>query len=241
MSSCTEGFPALPLVQSTSGKFYGTAQRITAQNANGGNVFAITPGEAFKTVYTFCLQPNCVDGTGAGENPVIQGTDGNLYGMTNGGANNAPGCSGVFGSGCGTVYKITPGGTQTTLHDFGGADGSNPYFNGLAQATNGLFYGLTFSGGPDNLGTVFSVDVGLGPFVETVSKIGKIGEHILILGSDLTGTTSVRFDDKEAKFEVVSPTEIVTTVPDEATTGFVTLRTPNGTLKSNVKFQVRED
>ena len=47
---------------------------------------------------------------------VIQGTDGNFYGTTSiGGANTA--CA-AGPSGCGTVFKITPTGTLTTLYSF---------------------------------------------------------------------------------------------------------------------------
>ena len=67
----------------------------------------------------------------------------------------------------GTVFKITPGGTLTTLYNFcsqsgGCPDGSQPYA-GLVQDTNGNFYGTTYFGGTNNAGTVFSLAVGLGP------------------------------------------------------------------------------
>ena len=88
-------------------------------------------------------------------------TDGNFYGTTtNGGANN---CN----SPCGTVFKITPAGTLTTLHSFAGTDGASP-FAGLVQAGDGNFYGTTHSGGANNndnncsngCGTVFRITPG---------------------------------------------------------------------------------
>src|SRR5579863_7130515 len=42
---------------------------------------------------------------------LVQGTDGNLYGTTNGGGNSTA-CT----LGCGTVFKVTPTGTLTTLY-----------------------------------------------------------------------------------------------------------------------------
>ena len=56
----------------------------------------------------------------------------------------------------GTVFKITPSGTLTTLHSFDGTDGANPYA-GLVQATDGNFYGTTSSGGANGDGTVFKI------------------------------------------------------------------------------------
>ena len=59
-----------------------------------------------------------------------------------------------------------------------------------------------------------------------------------ILGTDLTGATSVTFNGVPATFAVVSPTEITTTVPAGATTGQVEVVTLKGTLSTNVIFRV---
>jgi uncharacterized repeat protein (TIGR03803 family) len=182
----------------------------------------------------FVSQPNCADGSlPAGQ--LAQGTDGNFYGTTS--------QYGAYGDG--TLFKITPEGALTTLHSFNNpfALGNTPF--GVVQATNGAFYGTTEFGGPSSplcflatCGTVFSLSVGLGTFVETVPTSGTVGGAVTILGTDLTGATSVRFNGKEAAFTVVSATEITATVPPGGNTGFVTVHTPSGTLKSNVKFQV---
>src|ERR1700674_3104485 len=225
----TEGnYPEAGLVQGTDGNFYGTTAN---GGANGyGTIFKITPAGTLTTLHNF-------DGPD-GANPwagLVQGTDGNLYGTTTYGGTSS-GC-GAFG--CGTVFKITPAGTLTTLHNFDGTDGDNP-LGGLAQATNGTFYGTTYAGGTNGYGTVFSLSVGLGPFVETLPISGKVGAKVIILGTDLTGATSVRFHGTAAKFKVVSKSEIKTTVPSGATTGYVTVTTAKGTLKSNVVFRLRK-
>jgi uncharacterized protein (TIGR03437 family) len=81
--------------------------------------------------------------------------------------------------------------------------------------------------------------VGLGPFVETLPTSGKVQATVEILGTNLTSTTAVTFNGTSAAFTIVSSSQIKTTVPDGATTGFVTVTTSAGNLKSNTKFQVR--
>lgn len=77
---------------------------------------------------------------------LAQGRDGNLYGTTDSGGT----------SGMGTVFKMTPSGAVTTIHNFSGLDGQNPD-GGLVLGTDGNFYGTTRFGGTSNLGTVFKI------------------------------------------------------------------------------------
>jgi uncharacterized repeat protein (TIGR03803 family) len=133
-----EGANPRALVQASDGNFYGTTEAGgTSKNCNGGcgTVFKITPSGTLTTLYSFCSLANCADGW----NPwagVIQATDGNFYGTTElGGANCAP-------LGCGTIFRMTPGGSLTTLYSFCSqancADGAVPYA-GLIQASDGNF------------------------------------------------------------------------------------------------------
>jgi uncharacterized repeat protein (TIGR03803 family) len=222
------------LVQGTNGDFYGT----TAYGGNGGGcpfpnigcgrLFKITPGGAPTTLYSFCSQIGCPDG----EYPyagLIQATNGEFYGTTVSGGN--------AGEGSSTIVKISPNGTLTTLYTFDGTQGIYPDA-GLIQATNGDFYGTTQEGGTYDVGTIFSLSVGLGPFVETQTASGKVGAAVKILGNNLTHATSVGFNGASAVFTVVSSSEITTTVPTGAATGTVQVVTPNGTLSSNVPFRV---
>ena len=281
-TACADGSGPNGLVQATDGSFYGTT---SGGGANGGGtVFEISAGGKLTTLYSFCFQTACADGSSP-VGALVQATDGNFYGTTNGGGAN----------GDGTVFKITPTGTLTTLHSFAPAVGEGALPEaGLAQATDGNFYGTTRDGGvagagtifeitaggalttlysicsgpasacnPNSLsptagllqatdgnfygttagpyGTVFSLSVGLGPFVETEPTSGALGTAVNILGSNLTGATSVTFNGTAAAFTVVSSSEIETTVPAGATTGTVQVTTPSGTLNSNVAFRVTAD
>jgi uncharacterized repeat protein (TIGR03803 family) len=230
-AGCTDGQrPLGALVQdTTNGDFYGTTQ--FGGNSSGyGTVFKITLSGALTTLYRFCAQSGCTDGTGPGSG-LVPASNGDLYGATAGG--------GAYGGG--TVFSITPSGTLTTLYNFcsqsGCADGEDPSA-AVVQATNGDFYGTTSRGGADGYGTVFSLSLHLGQFVELQPTSGKVGTPVKIRGNNLSGATSVTFNGCPATIEVSSKTVITTAVPTCATTGPVQVVTPHGTLTSNVPFRV---
>ena len=216
------------LIQANDGNFYGTT-KLGGVNG-GGTIFQITPNGTLTTLYNFCTQANCTDG----ETPIaglVQATDGNFYGTTeSGGAN-----------GGGTIFQLTPEGTLTTLYNFCAQtncqDGGNP-LAGLVQATDGNLYGAASVGGTNNVGTIFTLSMGLSPFVQTLPTFGKVGGAVKILGTNLTGATSVTVNGTAATFTVVSGSEINISVPNGATTGFVSVTTPSVTLTSNVVFRV---
>ena len=201
-----------------------------------GTVFQLNTGvvpPALTTLYSFAGSDGSYPQSG-----LIQASDGNFYGVTiEGGAN-----------GDGTAFMITPSGALTTLYSFcsqsGCADGEGPY-GGLAQVSNGTIYGTTYYGGGNNdcyssgCGTLFSLSLGLPPFVETQLSSGKAGASVVILGAGLKGATSVSFNGTPAKFAAKS-SEIRATIPAGATTGKVTVTTARGgTLNTKVPFRVR--
>ena len=82
--------------------------------------------------------------------------------------------------------------------------------------------------------------MGLAPFVKLVQPAGRVGQAGGIIGQGFTGTTDVSINGLHASFTVVSDTYIRATIPAGATTGFVTVQTPGGTLKSNLPFYVTQ-
>lgn len=216
------------LIQATDGDFYGTTSAGGIGNCpnNCGTVFKISPRGALTTLHSF----NGVDGSNP-SGALVQATDGNLYGMTQEGGDTA--CN--RGTGCGTVFKITPVGTLTTLHIFG--EGAFPE-GGLLQSTNGAFYGATNENGPSGNGTIFGLSTGLGPFVSFVRNPAKVDQPFGILGEGFTGTTTVTLNGKSVPFTVNSDTLITATIPAGSTTGPVTVTTQTGALASNAPFRV---
>jgi uncharacterized repeat protein (TIGR03803 family) len=108
------------------------------------------PNGALTSLHSF-------DGTD-GEYPesgVIQGTDGNLYGTTQAGGTDSS-CDSELIPGCGTIFKITPTGTFTSLHSFQLTDGATPARK-LVQGNDGNFYGATGIGGANGDGTIFKI------------------------------------------------------------------------------------
>src|ERR1022692_2359992 len=156
-TNCTDGAePEAGLFQAANGDLYGTTY-FGGTNGQGtvfkitqGTVFKITQGGTLTTLYSFCSQTNCTDGATPGAG-LVQAANGDLYGTTYFGGTNG-----------GTVFKITPGGTLTTLYNFCSqtncTDGTGP-LAGLVQAANGDLYGTTYFGGT-NGGTVFKITPG---------------------------------------------------------------------------------
>jgi len=123
----------MTLVRGNDGNLYGTAD--FGGTFSEGTVFKLTPAGNLTTLYNFCQQPNCTDGS----NPVsglTLGVDGNFYGTTITGGTSSEG----------TIFKITPKGVLTTLHSFTGADGALPT-SALVEGRDGNLYGTASAGG----------------------------------------------------------------------------------------------
>ena len=112
-----------------------------------GVVCAKSQTPASSIVYPFKGGAN-----GDGNEPImlIQAQDGNFYGITAFGGGTS-GCTNDLHAidGCGTIFRLTPGGTENILYSFtGGNDGGIP--SSLVQGQDGKIYGTTLLGGPDS-------------------------------------------------------------------------------------------
>jgi uncharacterized repeat protein (TIGR03803 family) len=171
------------LILSLDGFLYGTAQNGGTHGL--GTVFKLSPsGSDYQVVHHFGSVTN--DGrfpTG----PVIQGSDGYLYGTTPyGGPNAGPG---LGNSGYGVAFKCnTNGSDYTVLHSFGGTagDGRNPN-GGLTEGLDGAFYGTTSAGGNLNAGTVFR----LGPTPLEFTSFGLLPHQTVSFS--LTGSSNTTY------------------------------------------------
>jgi uncharacterized repeat protein (TIGR03803 family) len=117
-----------------------------------GTVFSVTPAGVEAVVYVF---QGGSDASGA-DGSLIN-VNGTLYGTSQGGGGSAN-CT----MGCGTVFSVTPGGSEQVVYAFqGGSDGMEP--NAGLIDVNGTLYGTTFQGGYSGgqcfggCGIVFSV------------------------------------------------------------------------------------
>ncbi|HXJ96262.1 MAG TPA: choice-of-anchor tandem repeat GloVer-containing protein [Terriglobia bacterium] len=153
--NCADGnYPSGGLTQAADGSFYGTTyfggSSLSCTDSRGcGTVFKITPQGTLTTLYNFCSRTDCSDGTNP-DAALTQATDGNFYGIAQNG-----GLLSCEGTGCGTIFKITPQGVFTVLHAFD-PDGGIP-LSTLIQATDGNFYGVGQLGGAYFDGTVFKI------------------------------------------------------------------------------------
>ena len=135
-------FPIGPLTKGANGNFYGVT--VHGGTFADGTAFEVTSAGVVTVLHNFGTDATDGNGPTAG---LLLATDGNFYGTTPfGGA-----------SSVGTVFRMTPQGIVTILHQFGvGSDGASP-FGSLIEGSDGNFYGLTDEGGTANLGAAYRI------------------------------------------------------------------------------------
>jgi len=179
--------PENQLIQASDGNFYGKTQ---AGGIYGwGTLYRVAVSGTNGTLTT--LIP--FDGTNGAEEygptiidngPLVQGTDGNLYGTTICGGPSFD--SSIHNYGNGTLFRLTTNGTLSTLYSFsGGGDGRYPV-GGLTQGTDGNFYGMTYGGGAFGAGTIFRLSV---PMPSIFQKVTIINSAIGLFWSAVAGRT----------------------------------------------------
>ena len=183
-----DGYNAVgALVQGTDGNLYG-ATELSSTNlvgmtfTEGGTVFRITTNGVNTVLHRF------QNGLPEGVNPyagLIQGSDGNFYGTTyggiyRGGIDNGP--SPING----TVFRLAPDGTLTTLVTFDGFDdGANPA-SALVEGVDGALYGTTTAGGPNNQGTIFKLSFATAPQIT-----GQPENQTVVAGANVSFSVAV--------------------------------------------------
>lgn len=163
----TQGLPT-SLIQASDGNFYGTTA-VGGPAGTSGQVFKMTR----EGVVTLLYQ---LDGKVDGAEPraLVEGSDGDLYGVTwIGGA-----------EGAGTVFKVSPSGTASVLHAFSPNGGGKAPI--VLIESSGQFYGIAEAGGADNSGTFFQLSPsGEYTVLHEFSRASHVYNPIsLVLGSD---------------------------------------------------------
>ena len=142
--------PYAALIQANDGNLYGTTSNGGPQKR--GTVFRLSADGTFTVLHAFGPDP---DG-GYPHAALIQATDGNFYGTTQGGGHDNYGTTfGRYTYHGGTVFGLVADGTVATLHTFTGNPDGTGAQTALVQATDGTFFGTTVQGGSLDQGAVF--------------------------------------------------------------------------------------
>ncbi len=202
--------PDAALVQGSDGNFYGTTWSggltnhiheppgNTADIHGYGTVFKISPNGALTSLYSF----PAATAFPAGASGLVEGSDGNFYGTTQGNIESPYG-------GPGTVFKISPSGALTSLYSFTSEDGWYPDA-ALVEGSDGNFYGTTGQGGTNSAGTVFKISPSgalTSLYSFTGGKDGLWPMAALVQGSDANfyGTTGYGGTNGDGTVFKISP------------------------------------
>jgi uncharacterized repeat protein (TIGR03803 family) len=156
--------PQTRLVEDSNGDLWGTTA--SGGSFGIGTVFKVSKSGAFTSLVQFTGSTGAFPGANPNSN-LLLASDGNFYGTTNGGGT----------GGLGTVFRVTPDGTFTSLVSFTGSGGAFPGTtpsSRLVQGTDGHLYGTTTGGGTGS-GTVYRVALPSGAFTSLVQFSGNTG------------------------------------------------------------------
>lgn len=238
----TESATPLSIVPGADGNFYGTNWDGTA------TLFEITPSGAFTPFDLGSANPDPAS--------FIQGTKGTFFGTSyNGGTGNCPTVGLTGPSGCGTIFQFTPPGSLTTLYSFapvidtstGVTFYESPEPGPIIQTPDGNLYGVTNSGGTNEMGSFYELTL-VAPNAPEIARSGGVvngatfqsgispGSWFTIQGTNLSSVTdnwnnaivngalptkldgvSVMVGGEPAYIAFVSPTQINALAPNVAT------------------------
>jgi uncharacterized repeat protein (TIGR03803 family) len=217
-------YPMGGVVQANNGNFYGVTNAGGANNL--GTVYVLTGAGKSNILHSFSI----ADQASSPCDTLAMATDRNFYGT-------AASCT---NGSCGTsiVFEVTAKGAFTVLHTFNPATDGTNVSGPLMLHTDGTFYGAAEEGGGGGGGTIYSLNVGLAPFVSVSPAFGPVGAAIGIYGQGFDAKTKVYFAGTLAKFSLVTPNYGVAAVPQGAVTGYLTVKASSLKMKSLQLFTV---
>ncbi len=243
------------LLAASDGNLYGTTSSGGA--SDGGTLYKITRTGTFTLLRSFtCSTDGCNSWV-----PLLQNTNGTLYGFSNGGGTNN----------AGTIYKVASSTFPPfiVVQNYSTKSGATVDILGSSFISKGPVTGVNFGGVPatsfkvvnnsfitavvpptavtslvwvnissGNVGTLKNLKIA--PTVTTLTPVsGAVGTSVTLTGTAFTGATKVTFGGITAtKFTVNSVTKITATVPTGAITGKIVVTTPGGAGTSATNFTV---
>lgn len=239
-------------LQASDGNFYGASQG--GGSGNQGSFYELTSANAFSV---YLIVNNALYGDQP-LTPLMQHTNGTIYGTTSTNGPNgygavmsfnigaspfislvSPVAAGAEGS---TVQILGQGFKSSSVVKFGGTAATKVQVTGstFIQAmvpASALTGKITVTTGSTTLST--NVTFRVVPKVISFSPpSGSVGTAVTITGTGFTQTTGVKFNGTAATFTVNSDTQITATVPTGATSGKITVTTKGGSASSSTSFTV---
>jgi uncharacterized repeat protein (TIGR03803 family) len=242
------------MIQASNGELYGASYN-GGTSAVGG-LYELTSANVFSS-YSFATDSNMGGNPGA---PLMQNTNGILYGINSAGNAAVAGYGTVFQLDIGAdpfIALLTPvysgkegaqvqilgqGFSKSSVVKFGGTEATTTKLTGstfiLATVPTGALTGdVTVTTGSTVLSTVstYSITPTLKSFTPSS---GPVGTEVTITGTGLTQATEVTFDNVSATFTANSDSQITATVPAGAATGTIKVTTKGGSATSSTSFTV---
>lgn len=218
----------ISLIEAGNGNFYGTLP--TGGSPPAGTIYQVTPSGTMTTLHQFTQVQIGIPET------LLEASDGMLYGTTRG--QYAAGFQGYS-----SIFRLNPtSGQFQTLFNFKDQALGECECR-VVQGSDGKLYGVSEEAGTYQGGTIWVFDAGLPPPKPRIGSVippnGAIGQQVLLWGTSLLGAMAVSFNGTAAEhFGVASSQGVWAWVPNGATSGPITVTTPNGSFTTTESFTV---